>query len=91
MKQPIFNKTGTRDCITHVFIHDQRIILSDSFELDNNEYILLEILKSTDKVIFLKIIGVSGPDMGSRYLVPKDIFEKNTIAEIKHNLHYYKH
>jgi hypothetical protein len=77
--------------ITHVILHGERIIPSDSFEIGENEYLLLEILKSTDNIIFLKIIGIKGSDFGSIYLIPKEDFEDKTLKEIKERLKDYKH
>ncbi len=77
--------------ITHVILHGERIIPSDSFEIDGNEYVLLEILKSTDGIIFLKIIGIKGENFGNIYLIPRYVFEKSTAQELKEQLQYYQH
>ncbi len=89
--KPQFVYTGTKDYITHTFINEQRIIPSDSFILGDDEYILLEIMKSTDDIIFMRIIGIKGPDMGSIYLIPKQDFEDKTLTEIRENLTHYQH
>lgn len=89
--KPQFVYRGTKDYITHTFINEERIIPSDSFTLGDDKYILLGILKSTDDFLFLKIIGIDGPDMGSIYLIPKQDFENKTLLEIRENLKHYQH
>lgn len=89
--KPQFIYNSTRDYITHVFIHGERIIPSDTFEINNNEYLLLGILKSTDNILFLKILCIEGLDMGSQYIIPKNLFENSTLGEIKNSLSDYKH
>jgi len=89
--KPKFIYEGTQDYITHTFIGEERIIPSDSFDIGDNEYLLLEILKSTDDIIFLKIIGLKGTDMGNIYLIPKHEFEEQTMDYIKQRLVDYQH
>jgi len=90
MKPEFVQKTDTK-YITHVYIGGERILPSDTFEIENNDYVLLKILQSTDDILFLKIIGIRGPDMGSIYLLPKTIFEEKTLSEIKEGLKNYQH
>ncbi len=85
------NEQGEKIYITHTFIDGQRIIPSDSFELGENEYLLLEIIESTDKIVFLKLLCVEGTHLGNHYLVPKHIFEEQTLLEIETALESYKH
>ncbi len=85
------NRQFMKDYITHVLIGGERVIPSDSFELGENEYLLLEILRSTDDIIFLKLLCVDGPDIANHYLIPKHLFEEKTLSEIQASLEDYKH
>lgn len=89
MKTPFIYK-GTQEYISHTELNGERIIPSDSFEIDTNEYLLLEILKLKENIIFLKIIGIKGSDMGNIYFIPKQIFEEKTLVEIKESLKDYQ-
>ncbi len=80
-----------RGYITHAYINDERIIPSDSFEIEDNEYLLLEIIRSTDDVLFLKLLCIEGPSIGEHYLIPKHLFEEKTLLEIEASLEAYKH
>lgn len=88
---PQFVYNGTQDYITHITLEGERIIPSDSFDIGDNEYLLLEIMKSTDNIIFLRIIGIKGSDLGSIYTIPQQEFTENTLAEIQKSLQDYKH
>lgn len=88
---PIFKNTTGKDYITHTMIGGERIIPSDSFELDDNRYVLLKIMQSTDDILFLKLICVEGPDLGNIYLIPKTLFEDQSISEIQASLKHYQH
>ena len=90
MDKEFLDNSGTH-YITHVTIHDERIIPSDSFEIGGNEYVLLEILKSTDEIIFLKIIGIKGENFGNIYLIPWHIFEESKVKELQKQLQFYQH
>lgn len=83
-------KKSPNKFISHVFIHDQRIIPFDTFDIGDNEYSLLKIVHSTDEHIFLKLIIINGPNMGNIYLVPKFIFETKNIDELEKELYNYK-
>lgn len=77
--------------IMHTFIGDQRIIPFDTFEISKNEYSLLKIIKSSDEIIYLKLVVVDGPDFGKRYFIPKAEFENKTLEEIQLSLKDYQH
>ncbi len=88
--KPTFIQLKPEDYITHIEINGARIIPSDSFELAESEYILLEILKSSENIIYLKIMALSGDADGEQYIIPKHEFEKKTSKEIQENLINYK-
>ena len=78
--------------ITHVVIRGHRIIPSNNFKIDEDKYLLLEILKSSeDESIYLKIICVEGVNKGNVYFVPKSEFENKSLKEMKFSLEKYKH
>lgn len=79
------------DYIMHTFIGDQRIIPFDTFNIQENEYSLLKIIKSTDDIIFLKLVVVEGPNFGNRYIIPKQEFENKTLEEVESALEDYQH
>ncbi len=77
--------------IMHTFIGDQRIIPFDTFDIGENEYSLLQIIQSSDNIIFLKLIVIKGPDFGNQYVIPKQEFIDKTIQEIQQSLDDYQH
>lgn len=88
---PSFKKLSTKDYIIRTDIQGHTIMPSDSFEIGNNEYILLEILMSTDDILFLKIMGIRGAHTGNQYLIPKHEFEESSPAELSESLFNYQH
>lgn len=91
MKPQFKEQKTTKDYITHVMLQGERIIPSDSFEIGENEYLLLEIIKSTDDIIFLRILSIKGSDLGNIYIVPQYEFEAKTLKEMKKILQDYQH
>ncbi len=85
------NRESINKYITHVFLNKQRVIPSDSFVIENNEYLLLEILNSSENEIYLKIIGIGGKNTGNIYFIPKKEFEDKTLSELKKSLRDYQH
>ncbi len=77
--------------ISHTVINREEIIPSDTFDLGENEYVLLKIMKSTDGVIFLKIMGLNGMNTGNIYLIPKYEFESKTVDQMEKILPHYQH
>lgn len=92
MKTDLIEGEKTADeYLTHVIINGKRIIPSDSFAIEGSEYLLLEILNSSDDILFLKIIGIKGANMGNLYFIPKIEFEDKTILELNKSLRDYQH
>lgn len=83
--------THNGDYIMHTTIAGEKIIPFDTFEIEENEYSLLKIIKSTDNIIFLKLIVIQGPDFGTRYVIPKHEFENKTLEEIQSSLNDYQY
>ncbi len=81
--QDTFQNRSSRDYITGIDLNGARIIPSDSFELGENEYILLEILKTQDAVFYLELLCIDGPYMGNRYRVPHAEFENKGVSELE--------
>lgn len=79
-----------KNYISHIMIGEQKIIPSDTFELGENEYILLNILHSTEGEHYLRIMGIVGDDTGSIYTIPKKEFESNNLKEMNMLLADYK-
>jgi hypothetical protein len=67
-----------------------KVIPSDSFDIGDNEYVLLRIKKSTENQMYLDILCIKGSDIGSRYLTPASEFENKTLAEIQKALSEYQ-
>jgi hypothetical protein len=86
-----FIGNDVKNYITHTILNGEAVIPSDTFELKGSEYVLLRILQSTDGIIFLKIMGIYGPNTGKIYLIPKHEFEQDSISNIEEILSNYQH
>ncbi|MCD5390078.1 MAG: hypothetical protein LR005_01710 [Candidatus Pacebacteria bacterium] len=91
MKPQFKEQKTTKDYITHVMLHGERIIPSDSFEIGENEYILLQILKSSDDNLYLRIMGINGLNFGNIYVIPRNDFEEKNLYEIESHLTHYQY
>lgn len=89
--QPTLKKFSTKDYILDIEIDGNEIIPSDTFTIGNNEYVLLEILESTENITYLKILGIKGSHMGNRYLIPTSEFETSSPRELERALQHYQH
>lgn len=77
--------------IMHTYVHDQRIIPYDTFDLGDSEYTIMRIAPSVNGLIYLKILCIAGSNFAKRYTIPTTEFEKYTPEELQKALDHYEH
>ena len=85
-----FKKLSDKEYILSTIFNGQELILSDSFEINDSEYVLLEILCSSENDEYLKILCIRGPGMGNRYLIPKHECEDTPVEYLSDILPSYQ-
>ena len=63
-----------RDYEVKIILHGQTVIPSDTFWLKQNEFVILDFPKKSEK-IYVKILGIQGLCLGKIYMIPQLEFE----------------
>lgn len=71
---------------TEIILHGQKVIPSDTFWLEENEFVILDLPKKNNQ-IFIKILGINGVALSHIYYIPKQEFEDINMT----NISLYKH
>lgn len=74
----------------HAYVHQQRIIPYDTFDIGNNEYAITKIFPASGGEIYLNILAIAGPHFLKRYTLPLQEIEKYELQKLQELLDNYE-